>query len=161
MEKYVCVNDYQLGQNSDFLGISKTIEGWKYWLLKDRLETYYEVGGCLDKNCMASYIEMANLKENEVINYIEDLYEIKLLPLNNINHRYIDIETEKLLTEFEVRKLLFEMETEDILNNFEDYMCGDIDIDISLNRMKKAMCGKIEEIVAELEMWNILIKKIK
>lgn len=158
--KYVCVKDYEDFNYS--LGKAKTIEEWKHWLLEDRLEEFYNLSLIFDENAMGKYIEMVNLKEDKVISYIQDYFDIKLIPLENEEQKYLIIDEAKLITEKELRRILLREETQDILNNDIDYINGDLSLDNQLKCIKDTLDSSIDNLIETAnDSWGIPVMKIE
>lgn len=158
--KYVCVEDYQ---GAEFLiGTAKTIEEWKVWLLKFKVEELYDISLLFDENAMEVYHKMVDLKENEVISYIRDYFDIKIVPLENKEQKYLIMDEARLITEKELRKMLLNEETQDIFANLEDYINGDLSLDSQLMCIKNALDSNIDNVIETLNSsWNIPVIKIK
>lgn len=157
--KYVCVRD---DLNDGLLvGTLKTISAWKLWLLKTKIDDIYEVSLLYDESAIEQIEEMLKLKENEVIRYISDNFDIKLIPLENKNQKYLVEDTGKLLYETEVRQKLLLNELDDITYNSMDYVYKDLSIESQCECIKYAVNSPIEVVIKRLnEFWQVPIKKL-
>lgn len=158
-KKYVCVKDYQ---NSDFmLGQARTLEQWKQWLLKNRIDALYDISVLFDKKAMETFHALVDMDEKECLSYLQDTYEIKLIPLENSNYKYIDVDEHKLLTDADLKTILLNLEHGDLLDNIEDYTCGHLSIDTWCQCVKMCLSNDVEWILRELDMFGYYIVKIQ
>ena len=71
-KKYICINDLQGGEFA--VGYSMTVEEWRgqamEWAEKDNIEETIE--------------ELEKLKENEVIDYIREIWELEIVESNDL-----------------------------------------------------------------------------
>ena len=161
---YICADDLL---KSDFmLGIAKTIVEWKEWLIKDRFEslcTYNDIVN--NEDAKKNLRECVDLKKDEVIPYIEKLYNIKILVLEGnraLENTFLVMDEHKLVNEKELRKMLLLEETNDIVNNVDDYVNKDLPLDEQLRCIKTALDGDIDVVIEMANSsWNIPIVKVK
>ena len=159
---YICVKD-NLGAEF-MLGKAKTIIEWKEWFLENRLKSASSFDDIVNnENTRKLWHEFVDLRENEVIPYIENFFNIKIVALNGneiLEGKYLLVDEHKILTETKVRQLLFENEQNDVWDNWKDYVDKHLDIDCVTRLMKIALNGDIKDVIAELELWDIPIVKI-
>lgn len=164
-KKYICIKDYQyiggVQTDSFFFGTVKTIDEWKQFLLDDRKKALLEVFSSTDDEFINEMNEYLNLKGLDVINIIQDLYEIRIVAFEDAKYQYFIEDTDKFVTEKDVRKMLLEEELDDVKNNMDDYLEHNLGINHQCNCIKLALYGDIEEVIDALgSSWNIPIKKL-
>lgn len=158
-KKYVCVRDYL--NDGLLVGTLKTISAWKLWLLKTKIDDIYEVSLLYDEDAIEQIEEMLKLKENEVIRYISNNFDIKLIPIENEKQKYLVEDTGKLLFETEVRERLLLNELDDIKCNSMEYIYKDLNIESQCKCIEFAVNSPIEVVIKRLnEFWQIPIKKL-
>ena len=161
---YICADDFQ---NSGFMvGTAKTIIEWKEWLIKDRLESLCTCCDIVnDENVKKLLHKYIDLKQEEVIPYIENLYDIKILVLEGnrtLENTFLVMDEHKLVSEKELRKMLLFEETNDIINNIDDYMNGDLSLDNQLKCIKDCLDSSIDNLIETANSsWNIPVIKVK
>ena len=161
-KKYVCVSSYDNFDDRDLIGTAKTIDEWKDYLIDDRKKALNEVFYTTDKDFIEQMNDVIQLKEDEVIPYIKNNCELKLVPYELAKYKYLIVDESGLYTEDEIRKMLLVEETNDILSYPEDYVNNGLDIDYQCECIKKAVKSPIEEVLKMLnENWNIPVIKIK
>lgn len=163
---YICADDFT---NSDFmLGIAKTIIEWKEWLIKDRFEslcTYCDIVN--NEDAKKALRECIDLKKDEVINYIENLYNIRIAVLEGnetIDNKFLMVSEDrgKIINEKQLRKMLLLEETNDIINNVDDFMNNDLSLESQLDCIQNALNMSVDEVIDTLaSSWNISIVKVK
>ena len=159
-KRYVCIKDFQ---DAEFmLGKALTIDEWKQFLLRDRKNSLLEIFSSTDDEFINEMNEYIRLKGMDVINMVQDFYDIKIIPLENSDFRYIVEDTGKLLTEKDVRKMLYEMECEDLLNNKNDFIDGSLNLDAQFREIYMSLNGYMTDVLYTLNSsWNIPVKKIE
>ena len=161
---YICADDLL---KSDFmLGIAKTIIEWKEWLIKDRFESLCAYNDIVnDEDAKKNLRECIDLKQEDVIPYIENLYDIKIIVLEGnrtLENTFLVMDEHKLVNEKELRKMLLLEETNDIINNVDDYVNKDLPLDEQLRCIKTALDGDIDVVIEMANSsWNIPIVKVK
>lgn len=161
---YICADDLL---KSDFmLGIAKTIIEWKEWLIKDRFESLCAYNDIVNnEDAKKNLRECVDLKKDEVIPYIEKLYNIKMLALEGnrtLENTFLVMDEHKLVTEKELRKMLLEEELDDIKNNMDDYLNNNLSIFAQCESIKLSLCGDIKDVIYALNSsWNIPVIKTK
>ena len=157
-KKYVCIRDFE----EHLLGKVKTIDEWKSYIIDDRKKALEEVFSTTDKDYIDQMNEVIQLKENEVIPYIRDVWDVKLVPLEDAEKKYIILDECKLVNELTLRRILLEEETRDILANSYEYISRELDLNEQLKYLKTALDGNIDDIIYWCNTsWNIPVVKIE
>lgn len=161
---YICADDFQNG--SFMLGMAKTIIEWKEWMIKDRFESLCAYTDIVNDESVKELLhEYIDLKQEEVIPYIENLYEIKMIVLEGnrtLDNTFLVMDEHELVDEKELRKMLLLEETNDIINNVDDYVNKDLPLDEQLRCIKTALDGDIDMVIEMANSsWNIPIVKVK
>lgn len=164
-KKYICIKDYQyiggVQTDSFFFGKVKTIDEWKQFLLDDRKKALLEVFYSTDDEFINEMNEYLNLKGIDVINIIQDLYEIRIVAFDKEKYQYFIEDTDKFINEKEVRQKLLSLETDDIKDNLAFYVYKELSIENQCECIKYAVNSPIEVVIKRLnEFWQVPIKKI-
>ena len=114
---YICQADWGAdGCPNDMTGKAMTISAWKNWAIKTKLDDLFGVGLIFDNNAMVDIVNMSALEEEKTIEYIRDYYDMRIIPLEDSDIKFIDMDTNgKLMNEEDVRKLCLELEQGDLL----------------------------------------------
>lgn len=130
-KKYICINDLQGGEFA--VGYSMTVEEWRgqamEWAENDGIDETIE--------------ELENLKENEVIDYIREVWELEIVESNNFAENilfYINEVIEDYEHEYnrELKKL-------DNVNNINEEMKRIRDIIHGLERTKDLIYNELRK----------------
>lgn len=164
-KKFICIRDYQFEeheQDGSFLfGKVDTIDGWKKFLLKDRINSLTEVFYTTDDEFINEMDEYLRLKGVDVIKRIQDIYDIKIVPFEDKKYQFFIEDTGKFIDEDAVRKMLFNSETNDLYDNYYQFKDNTYNLDYQFNCIKNALKLPIEEVIKTLNAsWNIPIKKL-
>lgn len=164
-KKYICIRDFQYNereQDGSFLfGKVDTIDGWKKFLLKDRINSLTEVFYTTDDEFINEMNEYLRLKGIDVIKHIQNVYDIKIVPFEDKKYQYFVEDTGKFIDEDAVRKMLYDSETNDLYDNYYQYKDNTYNLDYQFDCIKNALKLPIEEVIKTLNAsWNIPIKKL-
>ena len=157
---YLCTNDYNETDTS-IVGKAMTLSAWKKWTIQTKLTDFYDIGYLFDDNTMADIIEMVNLKEDDVIKYVREYWDIRIIPLEDSDIKFIDMDNrEKLMSEQDVRKMCLELEQADLFNNFEDFRKGNLSIGVHFSNIEDCLHGDIDNVLEEIGNFGAWVKKI-
>ena len=157
---YVCVRDFNEEEN-ELLGKKFTLDGWKYWLLHKELKNFEECFSSFDNTFKEEYKKILDLDKKNIIDYIQESYEIKLIPLENEEQKYLITDATTLITETQLREMVLKEELDDIKNNSLDYVSGELNLEYQLGCIRTAINSDIYEVLAMANSsWNIPIIQI-
>lgn len=158
---YLCTNDYN-EIDTNIVGKAMTISAWKKWMIQTKLAWIDDIGYLFDDNAMADIIKMSNLKENDVIRFVRDYFDLRIIPLEDDTLKYIDMDDrEKFMSEQDVRKMCLELEQADLFNNFEDFRKGNLSIGVHFSNIEDCLHGDIDNVLEEIGNFGAWVKKIE